>query len=82
MESSEWTNNYQEAVDENTLGLYYYLPAVLAHELAHTLGVGDTKYGLMGQYDWESPMSVPFANDRHGMSEVTKAHTHGGGQHD
>ena len=76
---TEWTNDFGRATEEDTLGQYFYLPGVMAHELAHGLGVGDTTYGLMGPYDRESPMSVPFANDRHGMEEVISSHTHGGG---
>ena len=76
---TEWTNDFGRATNEDTLGQYFYLPGVMAHELAHGLGVGDTTYGLMGPYDPESPMSVPFANDRHGMEEVIDSHSHGGG---
>ena len=76
-EITKWTNNYLDATDARTRDTYYYLPWVLTHEFGHTLGIGHAPDGhIMGRY---RPNDMPRSlkpNDKHGLGEVLKLHSH------
>lgn len=74
----QWTNSRDEAVRARRLGSHIYLPAVMAHELGHGFGVGETYYApgvnVMNEYHRQRPQQVTSDNDEYGMREVRKPH--------
>ena len=80
----QWTADYSKVLNSDRPNVsYVYLPAVLAHEMAHGLGLGDAYGGLVGNFHtimgayWDSDPAYTLApNDKHGISEVIRPHRH------
>ena len=76
-EITRWTNNHLLATDPLTRNVYYYLPWVLTHEFGHTLGIGHAPDGhIMGTYRADDMPRSLRPNDKHGLGEVLKLHSH------
>ena len=70
---TEWTTNLTRATRNPER--FYYLPTVVMHELGHTAGIGHLPPGhVMGDMYRLVPSLTD--DDKHGISEVTRRHTH------
>ena len=70
----QWTNNLDKAQDDNTRGLFYYLPNVMEHEFGHAFGLGHarSRQHTMGKYDFFYLNLT--TNDQHGMEQAIASH--------
>ena len=70
----QWTNNVDKAQDDETIGLFYYLPNVMEHELGHAFGLGHarSRQHTMGKYDFFYLYLT--TNDQHGMEQAIASH--------
>ena len=74
-QATQWTTSLRDVGRDSDQ--FYYLPTVVKHELGHTAGVGHAPSGhIMGPYVKDNPRVTFSDDDRHGIQEVTKSHTH------
>ena len=74
-DTPQWTNDLDLAqADSDTIGLFYYLPNVLEHELGHAFGLGHarSRQHTMGKYDFFYLYLT--TNDQHGMEQAIASH--------
>ena len=69
-----WTNDIDQAQEGDTLGLFYYLPTLMAHEFGHAFGLGHptSSRHTMGSYDYFYLYLT--TNDQYGMEQAIAPH--------